>query len=48
VSLAFNTVPVQRTGEAPVADAASELARLIDDGWSLLVFAEGPARAMAR
>jgi 1-acyl-sn-glycerol-3-phosphate acyltransferase len=40
VSLAFNTVPVQRKGEA-AADAASDLARLIGDGWSLLVFAEG-------
>jgi 1-acyl-sn-glycerol-3-phosphate acyltransferase len=41
VSLAFNTVPVQRKGEGPVPDAASELARLIDECWSLLVFAEG-------
>jgi 1-acyl-sn-glycerol-3-phosphate acyltransferase len=41
VSLAFNTVPVQRKGEAAVPDAASQLARLIGDGWSLLVFAEG-------
>ena len=41
VSLAFNTVPVQRKGEGAVPDAASDLARLIDEGWSLLVFAEG-------
>ena len=41
VSLAFNTVPVQRKGEGVVPDAASHLARLIEDGWSLLVFAEG-------
>ncbi|MGH2715925.1 MAG: lysophospholipid acyltransferase family protein [Thermoleophilaceae bacterium] len=41
VSLAFNTVPVQRKGEGAVPDAASDLARLIDAGWSLLVFAEG-------
>ena len=41
VSLAFNTVPVQRKGEAVVPDAASQLAGLIDAGWSLLVFAEG-------
>jgi 1-acyl-sn-glycerol-3-phosphate acyltransferase len=41
VSLAFNTVPVQRKGEGPVGDSASELARLIEEGWSLLVFAEG-------
>jgi 1-acyl-sn-glycerol-3-phosphate acyltransferase len=41
VSLAFNTVPVQRKGEGVVPGAASELTGLIDDGWSLLVFAEG-------
>jgi 1-acyl-sn-glycerol-3-phosphate acyltransferase len=41
VSLAFNTVPVQRKGEGVVPGAASQLARLIDEGWSLLVFAEG-------
>jgi 1-acyl-sn-glycerol-3-phosphate acyltransferase len=41
VSLAFNTVPVQRKGEGVVPDSASHLARLIDEGWSLLVFAEG-------
>jgi 1-acyl-sn-glycerol-3-phosphate acyltransferase len=41
VSLAFNTVPVQRKGEGAVPDAVSLLARLIDHGWSLLVFAEG-------
>jgi 1-acyl-sn-glycerol-3-phosphate acyltransferase len=41
VSLAFNTVPVQRKGEGVVPDAASQLVRLIDEGWSLLVFAEG-------
>jgi 1-acyl-sn-glycerol-3-phosphate acyltransferase len=41
VSLAFNTFPVERKGEAAVPDAASPLAKLIEDGWSLLVFAEG-------
>lgn len=41
VSLAFNTVPVERKGEGAVPDAASLLAQLLDDGWSLLVFAEG-------
>ena len=41
VSLAFNTFPVERKGEGAVPDAASLLARLIGDGWSLLVFAEG-------
>jgi 1-acyl-sn-glycerol-3-phosphate acyltransferase len=39
VSLAFNTVPVERKGEG--ADGASELMRLLDDGWSLVIFAEG-------
>jgi 1-acyl-sn-glycerol-3-phosphate acyltransferase len=40
VALAFNTVPVQRKGgSAP--RTASDLARLIDAGWSLLVYAEG-------
>lgn len=41
VSLAFNTVPVQRKSEAVLPDAASNLDRLIDEGWSLVVFAEG-------
>lgn len=41
VSLAFNTVPVQRKGGGVVPDAASHVAQLIDEGWSLLVFAEG-------
>ena len=39
VSLAFNTVPVERKGEG--ADGASELVRLIGEGWSVVVFAEG-------
>ena len=41
VSLAFNTVPVQRKGPIAESPAALELDRLIDEGWSLLVFAEG-------
>ncbi len=41
VSLAFSTVPVQRKGEGVVPDAESDLARLLDEGWSLLIFAEG-------
>jgi 1-acyl-sn-glycerol-3-phosphate acyltransferase len=41
VSLAFNTVPVQRKGEGPAPGTASELERLIEQGWSLLLFAEG-------
>ena len=39
VSLAFNTVPVERKGEG--SETASGLARLIGEGWSLLLFAEG-------
>ena len=39
VSLAFNTVPVERKGEG--SEAASGLARLIGEGWCLLLFAEG-------
>jgi 1-acyl-sn-glycerol-3-phosphate acyltransferase len=39
VSLAFNTVPVERKGAG--TEAASGLARLLGEGWSLLVFAEG-------
>ena len=38
VSLAFNTVPVERKGEAV---AATDLERLVASGWNLLVFAEG-------
>lgn len=41
VSLTFNTVPVYRNGEGVVPGAASDLVRLIDEEWSLLVFAEG-------
>jgi 1-acyl-sn-glycerol-3-phosphate acyltransferase len=41
VSLGFNTVPVERQGDARALDAASQLAWLIDAGWSLLMFAEG-------
>jgi 1-acyl-sn-glycerol-3-phosphate acyltransferase len=38
VSLAFNTVPVERNGGA---DGTSELETLLDRGWSLVVYAEG-------
>lgn len=41
VSLAFNTVPVERNGAQAVPDGASLLDRLIDERWSLIVFAEG-------
>jgi 1-acyl-sn-glycerol-3-phosphate acyltransferase len=37
VSLAFGTVPIDRRGHGADAD----IARLLDDGWSLVVFAEG-------
>ncbi len=40
VSLAFNTVPVERGGGG-VRNSASVLDRVLDDGWSLVVFAEG-------
>jgi 1-acyl-sn-glycerol-3-phosphate acyltransferase len=39
VSLAFNTVPVERNEAG--ASGASELERLLDRGWSLVIFAEG-------
>lgn len=39
VSLAFNTVPVDRKGAAD--DAAADLIRLIGEGWSIVIFAEG-------
>jgi 1-acyl-sn-glycerol-3-phosphate acyltransferase len=41
VSLAFGTVPVERTGERVRPDAVSLLDRLLDESWSLVVFAEG-------
>jgi 1-acyl-sn-glycerol-3-phosphate acyltransferase len=40
VSLAFNTAPVERTGPA-VPESVSVLDRLLDERWSLIVFAEG-------
>jgi 1-acyl-sn-glycerol-3-phosphate acyltransferase len=40
VSLAFNTVPVERSGGG-VSDSALVLNRVLDEGWSLVVFAEG-------
>jgi 1-acyl-sn-glycerol-3-phosphate acyltransferase len=39
VSLAFNTVPVARKGEG--SETTPALARLIGEGWNLLLFAEG-------
>ena len=41
VSLLFNTVPMERNGGGLEPGATSHLTRLIEDGWSLLVFPEG-------
>jgi 1-acyl-sn-glycerol-3-phosphate acyltransferase len=41
VSLAFNTVPVERNGARLRPDAVSLLDRLLDEDWSVVVFAEG-------
>ena len=40
VALAFNTVPVARKGETP-EPGETALDRVLSQGWSLLVFAEG-------
>jgi 1-acyl-sn-glycerol-3-phosphate acyltransferase len=41
VSLAFNTVPMQRHGGGLQPTSTQHVDELIDQGWSLLVFAEG-------
>jgi 1-acyl-sn-glycerol-3-phosphate acyltransferase len=41
VSLAFNTVPVERNGARGRDDAVALLDCLLDQDWSILVFAEG-------
>jgi 1-acyl-sn-glycerol-3-phosphate acyltransferase len=41
VSLAFSTVPVERNGERLQPEAVSSLDRLLDENWSVVVFAEG-------
>ena len=41
VSLAFNTVPMQRHGGGMEPRSTRHVDRLLDGGWSLLVFAEG-------
>jgi 1-acyl-sn-glycerol-3-phosphate acyltransferase len=41
VSLVFNTVPIERGGGGLGRHAAGHLDRLLDDGWSLLVYPEG-------
>jgi 1-acyl-sn-glycerol-3-phosphate acyltransferase len=40
VSLAFGTIPLERRGRAAGGDTA-HIERLLEDGWSLVVFAEG-------
>lgn len=41
VSMLFNTVPVERNGGGLDPGSNSLLGRLIDEDWSLLIFAEG-------
>lgn len=41
VSLVFNTVPIERKEAGIVPDGESLLHRLIEERWSLLIFAEG-------
>jgi 1-acyl-sn-glycerol-3-phosphate acyltransferase len=41
VSLGFNTVSVERGTDAALSDVASNLDRLLEEGWSLVIFAEG-------
>ena len=41
VALLFNNVPMRRNGGGLGPDSTSHLDRLIDERWSLLVFAEG-------
>ena len=41
VTLAFNTVAVERKGGGVVPDAASQIGKLVHDGFSLVVYAEG-------
>jgi len=41
VSLFFNTVPIERRGGGGLAKDGSHLDRLLDQGWSLLLYPEG-------
>ncbi|HTP18570.1 MAG TPA: lysophospholipid acyltransferase family protein [Solirubrobacteraceae bacterium] len=41
VSLIFNTVPIERHGGGGVAKNGSHLDKLLDQGWSLLLYPEG-------
>ena len=45
VSLFFNTVPVERSGGRRLVKDGSHLDSLLDDGWNLLLYPEGRARA---
>ncbi|MGO9884633.1 MAG: lysophospholipid acyltransferase family protein [Solirubrobacteraceae bacterium] len=41
VSLLFNTVPIERKGGGGLAKDGSHLDKLLDQGWSLLLYPEG-------
>ena len=41
VSLSFGTIPLERRGGGMDEQATAHLRKLIDDGWSLVVYAEG-------
>jgi 1-acyl-sn-glycerol-3-phosphate acyltransferase len=41
VSLLFNTVPIERKGGGGLAKSGSHLDKLLDQGWSLLLYPEG-------
>jgi 1-acyl-sn-glycerol-3-phosphate acyltransferase len=41
VSLSFGTIPLERRGGGMDEEATVHLRKLIDDGWSLVVYAEG-------
>src|SRR5579864_4694305 len=41
VSLIFNTVPIERKGGGGVAKNGSHLDKLLDQGWSVLLYPEG-------
>ncbi len=41
VSLIFNTVPIERNGGGGMSKSGSHLDKLIDQGWSLLLYPEG-------
>lgn len=44
VSLAFNTVPIERKGGGSLGKNGSHLDTLLDDGWNLLLYPEGTRR----